>query len=327
MNTAIEQLQGKAAIWIEQMAGIIALADKLGQPRPSLASYQSQIAKLYEEELELSRLLDTSDIIVHASGTAIQNHRAAVGAVATLFANVEKQIKRLAQSVLHLGIADSKKAMKMLDVRLTGIAPGSIYAGFVIETPPHSELLGTEEQNVMMDNIKAATLSITNVPQCINESGYISEGLAEFVPDPAVRDSAILAAYHLSPSGRGGISSIDLINPAQRGSQLATLSASHRLLLREVTQNNPLIQSRTKTGSFIGHLTKIDLDKSRVDLRGIGTPGFDSIRCILPALTVEKGREILGQRVKVSGQYEETPSGRPGLMQVARIDIVRQGVL
>jgi hypothetical protein len=324
MNTAIAQLQSKAAIWIEQMAGVIAFADKLGQPRPSLEAYQNKITQLYNEELELARLFDDSDLIVHANGTAIQNHRAALGAVTSLFANVEKQVKRLAQSVLHLGVADAKKAMSMLDIRLTGIAPGSIYAGFLIEPPSPSKLLGTDEQNAMMLNIKAATLSITNVPQCVTENGHISEELAEFVTDPAVRDSAILAAYHLSPSGRGGISSIDLINPANQSAKITSLGASHRALLREITQKNPLIQSRSKEGTFVGLLTRIDLDKSRVDLRDIGAEGFNSIRCILPALTVAKGREMLGQRVMVRGRYETTPTGRPSLMHINECKVVEQ---
>jgi hypothetical protein len=327
MKNARAQLQTKASIWIDQMAGVLALADSLGQPRPNLDLYYRKIASLYEGELELSRLLDTSDIIVHATGSGIQEHQAAVGSVTNLFSNVEKQIKRMAQSVLHLGIHDEKKAIRMLDIRLTGIAPGSLYAGFVIAPPDPSELLGTEEQNAMMGSIKEATLSITSVPQCIDSNGHILEGLSDFVEDPAVRDSAILAAFHLSPTGRSGISSIDLINPSQSTGQFATLNASHRQLLREVSQRNPLIKSKTKSGSFTGILTKIDLDKSRVDLREIGQDGFDSLRCILPTLTVEKGREILGRRVRVTGQYEETSTGRPGLMQVTEIQTIDQRAL
>jgi hypothetical protein len=53
----------------------------------------------------------------------------------------------------------------MLDIRLTGIAAGSLYAGFLIQPPKPSELLGTDEQNAMMQDIKSATLSIAQVPQ------------------------------------------------------------------------------------------------------------------------------------------------------------------
>ena len=324
MTKALEHLQAKAAIWVDQMAGVMALADRLGQPRPDLSAYQRQIFDLYSQELELSKLMDSSDLVIHADGPAIEDHKAALGVVAHLFSNVERQFKRLALSVLDLGVADKKMAASKLDVRLTGIAPGSLYAGFCIEPPKASELLGTTEENQMMAEVKAATLSVTAVPKSVTDKGQLAEELGQWVGDPAVRDSALLAAYHLSPTGRSGIVSIDFINPAEDKVAPSTLDASHRQLLREVTQKNPLIKSRTRHGSFVGNLTSIDLDKSRVDLRGIGAEGFDSIRCILPVLTAQKGREILGHRVRISGLYETTPSGRPSLLQVEQIEVVGQ---
>jgi hypothetical protein len=320
--TATEFLQHKTNIWIDQIVSISMLFERNGNPNPNLSAYREKIHQIYSEELELARLLDTSDFIVHANGAAIQHHKAALGVVAHLFANVEKQVKRMAQSVMQTGLSDTKQAMKMLDVRLTGIAPGSLYAGFVIEPPTPSQLLGTDEQNAFMATIKEATLSITNVPSCVKEGHNISEDLAQYVEDPAIRDSAIVAAYNLSPTGRGGISSIDLINPSNRGTKLATLNASHRQLLREVSEQNPLIKSRSKYGTFTGTLTKVDLAKNRVDLRNIGCEGFDFIRCIMPALTLEKGRESLGAIVSVSGMYEASPLGRPSLMQIEDLKII-----
>ena len=324
MTKALENLQAKAAIWVDQMAGMMALADRLGHPRPDLSVYQRQIFDLYSQELELSKVMDSSDLVIHADGPAIEDHKAALGVVAHLFSNVERQFKRLALSVLDLGVADRKVAASKLDFRLTGIAPGSLYAGFCIEPPKASELLGTAEENQMMADVKAATLSVTAVPKSVTDKGQLAEELGQWVGDPVVRDSALLAAYHLSPTGRSGIVSIDFINPAEDQVAPSTLDASHRQLLREVTQKNPLIKSRTRHGSFVGNLTSIDLDKSRVDLRGIGAEGFDSIRCILPALTAQKGREILGHRVRISGLYETTPSGRPSLLQVEQIEVVGQ---
>jgi hypothetical protein len=320
---AADQLNSKVTIWVSQMAGMIALADRLGKPLPDLSSYQKQILELYRSEFELAKLLDTSDMVVHVNGPSIYHDQADLGTVTHLFSNVDKQIRRLAQSVLRLAIDDQKKAMSMLDVRLTGIAPGSLYAGFSIEPPPDNALLGTEEEKIMFAAIKSATLSVTHIPGYIKNDGYVSEALAQEVTDPAVRDSALLAAFHLSPTGRSGISSIDFINPAE-SKKSSTLDASHRQLLREVTHKNPLIQSRTKQGTFTGLLTKIDLDKSRVDLRDIGAKGFDSIRCILPTLTVEKGRQILGQRVEITGRYETTPLGKPSLLQIEGIKVIEQ---
>lgn len=106
-------------------------------------------------------------------------------------------------------------------------AAGSLYAGFLIQPPKPSELLGTDEQNLIIQDIKSATLSIAQVPQFVNQQGKISEGLSEQVQNPAIRDSAIVVAFHLSPTGKNGITSIDIITPSQMALN-ARLDVTHR---------------------------------------------------------------------------------------------------
>jgi hypothetical protein len=320
---ATDFLQHKADIWIEQMIGIAKLFDKLGEPTPDLKSYKDKVRQLYCEELEFAKLMDCSDLVIQASGIAIRQQNNGLSTVVSLFSNIEKQIKRMGHSVLQLNIADEKQILKSLDIGLTGLSSTGLYAGFSITPPTPYKLLGTDEQNTMMQGIKDATLSVTNVPECIQQ-GHISEAMAEYVNNPAVRDSAILAAYHLSPTGRGGINSLNLINPALNTNRVSTLNASHRQLLREITEQNPLIKSRSQKGSFIGNLTKVDLDSNRLDLRNIAGDGFSCIRCVMPALTIEKGRKALGSTVKLSGFYETTPTGKPSLMQVEQLEIIEQ---
>jgi hypothetical protein len=74
VKTAVNQLPEKVAIWTTEIANILALAQKLNLPPPDLQSYHHKIAKLYSEELDLCYLLDKSDIIFHANGTAITDH-------------------------------------------------------------------------------------------------------------------------------------------------------------------------------------------------------------------------------------------------------------
>ncbi len=325
-QTAIEQLHHKADIWIGQISGWQAFAKQMGKDLGDLSHYYQKVHDLYANELGLCNLLDNSDIIIHASGVSVSSHKPVLRVVSSLFENVEKQLKTLAASALKFGVLDTKKAMSMLDVRLSGIAPGSFYAGFLIEPPQPSKLLGTDEQNALMRTVKDAVISVSLVPQHLDRSADISASLGEQLTEPSLRDSALIAAYHLSPTGRSGISSIDIINPANTQGK-ARLDIAHRTMLREAVNHRPMIQSKTKQGSFTGRLRRIDLDAVRFDLRGIGGDGYDSIRCILPTLTAEKGREILGRRVKVTGRYELSPSGKPSLMQVENIENVEQDAL
>lgn len=326
MKTAVNQLHEKVAAWTTEIANILALAQKLNLPPPDLQSYHHKIAKLYSEELDLCYLLDKSDIIFHANGTAITDHSFGLSAVNSLFKNIDQQIKRHALSVLQLSLADTKKALQMLDIRLTGIAAGSLYAGFLIQPPKPSELLGTDEQNLIMQDIKSATLSIAQVPQFVNQQGKISEGLSEQVQNPAIRDSAIVAAFHLSPTGKNGITSIDIITPSQMALN-ARLDVTHRHSLKEAVNKNPIIESKAKNGTFTGQLSRIDLNKNRFDLREVNAQGVKSLRCILPTLTPEKGREILGKQVIVTGRYEQNHNGKPSLMMVYDIKVLEQKLI
>ena len=144
--SAVDNLHKKAKIWHDQIAGVIALSNKLGQATPDMADYYRQLNDLYSKELELCLLIDSSDLIIHAEGPSTQEHSLKLHTVTNLFDGVDKQIKLLAQSVLRLGMDDIKPAMRHLDIRLNGLAPGSIYAGFSINSLNPSKLIGTNEE-------------------------------------------------------------------------------------------------------------------------------------------------------------------------------------
>ena len=324
--SARESLRKKASIWFDQMAGVVALSKKLGKPCPDLSIYYDEIDKLYGQELELSRLVDHSDLIFHAEGPSAQNNSFKLQVVTNLFEGIDTQIKHLAQSVLKLGMDDVRPAMRVLDIRLNGLAPGSIYAGFSIKPFEPSSLIGTAEEIALMQSIKAVVVNLSEIPRFITNDG-ISEGLADLVSDPAVRDSSLMAAYKLSPTGRQGIRSLEIINPKTSGEAPTALNPQQRIVLRESLQNQPVIKSKSSYGTFIGQLRTVDLDKTRVDLRGIDAQGIGSLRCILPQLTVEKGREILGKTVQVSGEYEKLPNGKPRLMLIEDIKVIENKTL
>ena len=324
--SARESLRKKASIWFDQMAGVVALSKKLGKPCPDLSIYYDEIDKLYGQELELSRLVDHSDLIFHAEGPSAKNNSFKLQVVTNLFEGIDTQIKHLAQSVLKLGMDDVRPAMRVLDIRLNGLAPGSIYAGFSIKPFEPSSLIGTAEEIALMQSIKAVVVNLSEIPRFITNDG-ISEGLADLVSDPAVRDSSLMAAYKLSPTGRQGIRSLEIINPKTSGEAPTALNPQQRIVLRESLQNQPVIKSKSSYGTFIGQLRTVDLDKTRVDLRGIDAQGIGSLRCILPQLTVEKGREILGKTVQVSGEYEKLPNGKPRLMLIEDIKVIENKTL
>jgi hypothetical protein len=318
--SAINDLRKKTEFWYSQIAAVMALANKTDNEVPDLSVYYDQIAKIYDEDYELSKLIDSSDIIFHADGPDVENHMPKLAMVNGLFGDINRQLRSLALSVLDLSMDDADKAVNKLDIRLAGLAPGSLYAGFLIQPPSGEDLLGTDEQNELMRSIKNVTLNLTGISEYLNKDGTVNEAINEFITDPAVRDSTMLAAFRLAPTGRRGFNTLDIINP--KNSTSSTLDVADRTNLRNSLDHRPIIPSRSKLGKFTGYLRQVDLDKTRVDLRGVNIEGINNLRCILPTLTAAKGREILGKFVEVTGRYETTPSGRPSLMKIENIKVV-----
>lgn len=310
---------------IESAKQILAATGQ-GDPNVILSDkspYFALLQKLYEEEYPLARLIGTSDLIFHAEGPAAEETLPQLSVVSWLFNGVDKQIKTLAKSVLHLSLNDERGALKALDIRLTGMAPGSIYAGFAINRLRPSLLLGTDEEETAIESVRDVVTSLALIPEYVTDNS-VSEALATLMPDPAIRDTTLMAAYHLAPTGKNGIHTLEITSPA-RATKPASLDMNDRIVLRETVVKRPMLSRRQKTGSFIGQLRGIDLDKTRVDLRNVGD-GIGTLRCVLP-LTLDKARSILGKTVKVTGQYEAGPNGKPRLMQVEHIDVLENSEL
>lgn len=305
-----------------QIESAVDILRRSGQADPNLvlsseSPYFDLLRRLYEEEYPLAKLSVSSDLIVHAEGPSADEELPQLSIVSWLFSGVDKQIKALAKSVLHLSLEDERGALKALDIRLTGMAPGSIYAGFAVNRLRPSPLLGTEEEEAAIASVRDVVTSLAVIPEYVLENS-ISANLAAIMPDPAIRDSALLAAFALAPTGRNGIHTIELTSPA-RETRSASLNINDRVVLRDTVVRRPMLGNKKRDGSFVGQLRGIDLDKTRVDLRGV--EGIGTLRCVLP-LTLDKARSILGHTVRVTGQYETGPNGKPRLMQVEHIDVL-----
>lgn len=272
--------------------------------------YFELLDRLYDEEYPLAKLLDSSDLVIHAEGPAAATQTPNLNIVNWLFTNIEKQMKQMAKSVLSLSINDINGAMKALDIRLTGMAPGSIYAGFVINPPQPMPLFGTEEEEQAINSIKNTITSLIDLPRFVTED-KVEDGLAEIFPDPAIRDSALVAAFNLSPTGKKGILSLGMSSPLHE-KKSSSLNVMDRIVLRESVKN-PMLRNK-KTGSFIGEIRAIDLDRNRVNVRW----EEGTLRCAIH-ITTEKAKQLIGKTVKVTGEYEENAIGKPGLMRVEEI--------
>lgn len=282
--------------------------------------YMQQLLAFYREHLGLARLLDSSDLLLHAEGPGASQHSPRLGSVNWLCASAEKHLKNLMRAMLPMDDKSGKLAISDVDLRLTGLAPGSLYAGFSLAglgyDPLQPPLHEDDGQTVAM--LRHAMHALPMVPQFVQEGG-IDRQIMEALPDPALRDAAMVAACEMAPTGNKGIHTIEISSPtaedsAARGPQ--PLGQRERVVLKEALRNHPMMRS-PKRGSFVGTLRAIDLDKNRITLRNISTD-ITALRCMLPAGD-NSTRQWLDKQVRVEGEYETNAIGQPRMMRVISI--------
>lgn len=320
MDTWVGNVHGRAGVLHQQIAlAIRAQHDQGVDMRSFIALYEQKLAELYTDSLPLASMMDTSDLLFHAEGPGAQHHAAFTNAVAWLCEEVERRVKQLAIASLGvIGQSATEAAEQDLRVLLNGMAPGSLWAGFSVDSAQRmalSEPLALEEAAPALESVRRAVRTLPIVPQFIGNE-RVSDEIQDAIADPQLRDASLTAAFHLAPTGRRGIHTLEISAPRSSAPQ-ATLTNRERTVLRETAMRQPLIKA-TKTGTFEGQLREVDLDANRFQLRGV--PGVGTLRCVLSGMTPDLVRRHLGHGARVTGVYEADADGRPRLMRVETLE-------
>lgn len=319
MATWVNNVHSRAGVLQQQIALALRAQTEQGVDMSAfVATYQGLLAELYTDSLPLAQLMDRSDLLFHAEGPGAQHHAAFSHAVAWLCEEVERRIKQLATASLKIVGPAADAAEHDLRVLLNGMAPGSLWAGFSVDSA--RRMAGHPELPLMdvapaMATVRAAVRSLPIVARYIGDE-RVSTELMEAIPDPQVRDSSLMAAFHLSPTGRRGIHTLEISAPGSSDPQSA-LTNRERTVLRETAVKQPMMR-RALQGSFVGQLREVDLDTRRFQLRGV--PGVGTLRCVLEGLSLDTARRHLGQGAKVTGTYEADAEGRPRMMRVEQLE-------
>lgn len=313
MDTWVDQLHRRAQIVIDQIVATRHAAEATGQALPGLEQqYRDMLAQLYADELPSARLRDRSDLVVRAEGPGADHDAPALNSFNWLSEHVRQQLSKISVAMLPLAVRDAKAAAKRLQWAFMGYVPGSIMMGFALRHP--SSMQGFEESDEETFRlISNSAQSIASVPQFVGDVS-VDLAIAEAIPDPALRDSAMMAAWYMAPTQQSGIHTIEI---ASRNGDHGVLSQRERMVLKTAIDRPDLRQK--KEGSFSGSLRAADLDKRRAVLRDV--IGIDTaIRCVLDENLEANAKDLFGGRVKVYGEYETDREGRPRLMKVHRLE-------
>lgn len=318
-------VHSRASIVFEQMAKAASFAPSYEERtrffRDEDNPYYKILDDLYSEEFALARLLDNADFVVHAEGPAAKGQSPELRAVNWLCSGVDKQLRTLAVAALSMAGNEAQTIAKKVNLRLTGFAPGSLYAGFRVsdadEDNNSSSLIPCSSDHVI-ESIRTAIKQMSELPKFVNDED-ISDELSDYILDPAMRDASIATAFQLAPTGRIGIHSIEMSSgkmPPQK------LSQRERVVLKEALKSPRMI--RFNTGSFVGTVRGIDLDSKRIHLRGI--PDVGNLRCVIRGYDDQQMRGLLAKTLSVTGRYEADPNGRPRLMTVDSIHVMPEPI-
>lgn len=319
----VAEVHAKAQILQAQVELARSMARNFGMDESeAISPYLREIEKIYELEFPLARAMDESDLVFHIEGPALADHTPKLSLVESIFANIRTQVLAVARAVANVG-EGVHLSDRDVELSLSAIAPGSLYIGVKAEPPTSS--IGQQHLLGRDDRIVAATREAMRSIRLVSQ--HLSDDATEVVdriPDPAVRDAALVAVARLAPTGRAGVTRITL----------AATDQGESLMGEALT---PKIRSELKhqlKGAFFagscrvvlrGEVRELDLDFARFELRRIEGHRDRSVRCrINPEVFIDLQR-LAGERVEVVGSTAEGAAQLPRVVHVTEVRLLGKG--
>lgn len=315
-------VERKAAIIHSQlaMARTLALANRANPDQVS-EPYLSLLRTLYAEEFPFAQLTDSSDLVARFRGPAVDIHDPTVSIVISLFSDLREQIRSIAKSIV--GLSSDKRMLwpAQLDPHLSGVAHGSLLVGVSVSPPASDtakghqyEIEGASQQ--VFESVRSAVRSLSLVAHYVGDNG-VTDAIREAFPDPAVRDTVLVAAKRLAPTGRRGIDSVSFSSPETEQDRVEILTPKSRLVLTQALASPVKVST---AGNFEGLVREVDLDARRFEIRGVS--GIGAIRCVYGPMHDEVVRSALDAKIRVGGRYDTVEGQRPRFMAVDSLEVL-----
>lgn len=313
----VDLVEKKAQIIIDQIvASRVLLSRNDVQAEGIDRPYLDLLRQLYQEEYPLAQLIDSSDLVARFEGRKITDGSAPTKVVAFVVSKLRTQIQVIAKAMAGLSSSDVRWP-DSLDPVLTGIARGSLVIGISIPSSRMEEDAQLPAiPDPVMDSVRDSVRRVAVVAQYVRDDG-IDAAIEQEIPDPAIRDTILVAASNLAPTTQSGVDKLMLYEPGISDKQAIPLTPKSRKILRRAVAQ-PVKASDTVT--FSGVVRAIDLDAKRFEIQHIKEIDGDSARCIYRNVKVDDELRLLDREVCVHGRYEPV-DGRPRLIEVVKLEV------
>jgi hypothetical protein len=312
-----EALKHRAEMLHQQIAAMQQLVRESGGSDETLgracAPYYRLLDEIYEKDLPIARALDRSDLLLHLDGEGLQTGRPRLSLVTGIMSDVRKQVGTMIKTLVS-SINESVELPREIDLGLSSFAQGSLYLGFSLpEADPGYVVL---EGDPLFVASRQALATLGAVTAHINEPNAYDLIQREFA-DPKLRDAALSAVGQLAPSGRRGVSTVEIGGRALQKGAWRLLTPETRLQVRAWLAQ-PVVSRETL--ELRGRVRAVDLDLRRFDLRRVDE-NLPDLRCIYPAALDARAKQWLDATVVVRGQVEMY-QGAARLLQVQGVEEV-----
>lgn len=310
-----EVLQRKAHLLHQQIGAMQRLVIDSNGGEEMLARacgrYYRMLDELYEKDMPIARALDNSDLLLHLDGEGLRTESPRLSLVTGIMGDVRKQVGTMIKTLVS-SVNEAVELPREIDLGLSSFAQGSLYLGFSLPEPaPGYQALAGDP---LFDASRQALVTLGTVSAlCEEENGY--DLIQRDFADPKLRDAALSAVGQLAPSGRRGVSSLEIGGRGLPNRAWTTLTPETRQQVRAWLDRPVLSDEVTE---FRGRVRAIDLDLRRFDLRRIDDGNVPDLRCIYPASFDVPAKKWLDTTVVVRGRVESY-HGAARLLQVESV--------
>ena len=308
-------LQYKAQLLHQQIAAMQRMASESGASPERLsqacAPYYRLLDQIYGKDVPVAQALDTADLLLHLEGDDLHTQAPRLSLVSSIMVDVRRQVGTMIKTLVS-SLDETVDLPREIDLGLCSFAFGSLYLGFALPAPPegHVEVRG----DPIFSASREALGMLGRVTDHIEEADAYAQICREF-EDPKLRDAALSAVGQLAPSGRRGVSSIDIGGRALSDRPWRTLTPQTRLQVRSWLEKPVLGEEVVE---LRGRVRSIDLDLRRFDLRRVDGGNQPDLRCIYPSEFDAAAKNWLDSVVVVRGRVE-TYRGAARLLQVQSV--------
>ncbi|MCE0485149.1 MAG: hypothetical protein LV479_13045 [Methylacidiphilales bacterium] len=273
--------------------------------------YYRLLDEIYEKDMPIARALDYSDLLLHLDGAGLQTESPRLSLVTGIMGDVRKQVGAMIKTLVS-SFHEAIELPREFEFGLSSFAKGSLYLGFSLPEPDAGYKVLTGDP--LFEASRQALSILGTVTERVNEPNAFDLIRHEFA-DPKLRDAALSAVGQLAPSGRRGVSLLEIGGRALRPGAWRTLTPQTRLQVREWLDRPVLSEEVIE---LCGRVRAIDLDLRRFDLRRIDGGNLPDLRCIYPANFDAPAKKWLDATMTVRGQVE-TYQGAARLLQVQTV--------